>query len=53
MTIAELVKRMLEAGASPDVVEIAIQALEEEREEAQPARRRRNRKRPEVVAQRA
>ena len=54
MTISELVKKLLDAGATAEVVEIAIQALEEEREEAQPARRRRSRARkPEIVAQRA
>jgi hypothetical protein len=45
MTINELVRRLLDAGASAEVVEIAIAAIEEEREEAQPARRRRNRAR--------
>lgn len=51
MTISELVKRMLEAGASPDVVEIAIQAVEEEREEAIAPRPRRKAKKPELVSQ--
>ena len=54
MTISELGKRMLEAGASPEVVEIAIQAVEEEREEAiAPRPRRKSAKKPEIVAQRA
>jgi hypothetical protein len=57
MTISELVKRLLDAGANAEVVAIAIAAIEEERaerEEAQPARRRRSKARkPEIVAQRA
>lgn len=54
MTISELVKKLLDAGATAEVVEIAIAAVEEEREEAQPARRRRAKARkPEIVAQRA
>jgi len=31
MTIAELVKRLMDAGASAEIVAIAVQALEEER----------------------
>jgi hypothetical protein len=31
MTIAELVKKLMDAGASAEVVAIAVQALEEER----------------------
>ena len=31
MTISELVKKLMDAGATADVVEIAIQAVEEER----------------------
>ena len=57
MKTAELVKRLLDAGASSDVVAIAIQAVEEAAEEAaeeaQPARRRRKARKPEIVAQRA
>lgn len=53
MTIAEMVQRMLEADATPEVVAIAIQAIEEERDEAIAPRPRRKAKRPEVVAQRA
>lgn len=58
MTIAELVKGMLDAGANPEAVAIAIRAIEEEREEReereQLRRRRASRaKRPEIVAQRA
>jgi hypothetical protein len=54
MTISDLVRKLLDAGANAEVVEIAISAIEEEREEAQPARRRRAKARkPEIVAQRA
>lgn len=58
MKTADLVKRLLDTGASSDAVAIAIQAVEEAveeaQEEAQPARRRRSKaKRPEIVAQRA
>ncbi len=58
MKTAEFVKRLLDAGATSEVVAIAIQAVEEAAEEAaeeaQPARRRRAKARkPEIVAQRA
>lgn len=52
MTISELVKRLLDAGATAEVVEIAVQALEEEREPPPPRRHVRTKK-PEIVAQRA
>lgn len=52
MTISELVKKLMAAGATAEVVEIAIQAIEEER--TPPPRQRASRaKRPEIVAQRA
>lgn len=53
MTISELVRQMLDAGATPEVVEIAIKAIEEEREEAIAPRPRRKARKPEIVAQRA
>ena len=46
MTISELVKKMLDAGATSEVIEIAVKAIEQEREEEQPARRRRKTKLP-------
>jgi hypothetical protein len=52
MTIAELVKKLMDAGANAEVVAIAIQAIEEER--TPPPRQRASRaKRPEIVSQRA
>jgi hypothetical protein len=51
MTISELVKKLMDAGATADVVEIAIQAVEEEREP--PPRRHVKSRKPEIVAQRA
>jgi hypothetical protein len=55
VTIAELVKGMLDAGANPEAVAIAIRAIEEEREEREQRRKRasRTKGRPEIVAQRA
>ena len=54
MTISELVRKLMDAGATPEVVEIAIQAVEEEREETiAPRPRRKSAKKPEIVAQRA
>ena len=41
MTTAELVKRLMDAGATSEVVAIAIQAAEEAAEAARPKRRRR------------
>jgi hypothetical protein len=41
MKTADLVKRLLEAGANPEAVAIAITAVEEAAEEARPRRRRR------------
>lgn len=41
MTTAELVKRLLDAGANSDAVAIAIQAVEDAIEEQAPKRRRR------------
>jgi hypothetical protein len=49
MTTAELVKKLLDAGANSDAVAIAIQAVEEAAEAATP-RRRRKRKLAEVVS---
>ena len=53
MTTAELVKKLLEAieaGDKPGAVAIAVQAVDEAKEEAQPRRRRRSRaKAAEVV----
>ncbi len=46
MTTAELVKRLMDAGATSEVVAIAIQAAEEAAEAARPRRRR---KRAELV----
>lgn len=46
MTTAELVKKLMDAGATSDVVAIAIQAAEEAAEAARPKRRR---KRAELV----
>ena len=51
MTIADLVKKLMDAGANAEVVAIAIQAVEEEREP--PPRRHVRTKKPEIVAQRA
>ena len=51
MTISELVKRLMDAGATAEVVEIAIQAVEEER--VPPPRQRNRARKPEIVAQRA
>ena len=53
MTIAEMVRKMLEAHATSDVVAIAIQAMEEERQEVEAPQRRRRARKPELVAQRA
>lgn len=50
MTTAELVKKLLDAGANSDAVAIAIQAVEEAVAEASPPRRRRRRKAAEVVS---
>ena len=53
MTTAELVKRLLDAGANSDAVAIAIQAIEEAADaatEAATPRRRRKRKSAEVVS---
>jgi hypothetical protein len=41
MTTAELVKKLLDAGANSDAVAIAIQAVEEAAEAARPKPRRR------------
>ena len=50
MTTAELVKRLLDAGANSDAVAIAIQAVDEAVEaEKEAARPRRHRKRPEAI----
>ena len=46
MTTAELVKRLMDAGASSEAVAIAIQAVEDAAEAAKPKRRR---KKPELV----
>lgn len=53
MTISELVKQLLDAGANAECVAIAIKAVEEEREEAIAPRPRRKARKPEIVAQRA
>ena len=56
MTIAQLVRKLLEAGATPELVEITLAAVEEARQEAQaPARRRRRAetRKPEIVSSRA
>lgn len=53
MTTAELVKKLMDAGANSDVVSICIQAVEEAAEaatEAATPRRRRKRKPAEVVS---
>ena len=41
MKTSELVRKLLEAGANAEAVEIALQAVEEAVEEARPKRRRR------------
>jgi hypothetical protein len=46
MTTAELVRKLLEAGANADIVAITIQAVEDAAEAAKPKRRR---KKPELV----
>jgi hypothetical protein len=46
MTTAELVKRLMDAGANSEAVAIAIQAVEDAAEAAKPKRRR---KKPELV----
>jgi hypothetical protein len=40
MKTAELVRKLLDAGANAEAVQIAIQAVEEAAEEARPKRRR-------------
>jgi hypothetical protein len=52
MTISELVRKLIDAGANAEAVQIAIQAIEEERE-PEPPRRHVRTKKPEIVAQRA
>ena len=47
MTTAELVKKLLDAGANSDAVAIAIQAVEEAAAAARP--KRAHRRKPEVV----
>ena len=46
MTIAEIVKKLMDAGANSEAVAIAITAVEDAAEAARPKRRRR---RPELV----
>ena len=56
MTIAEMVRRLLDVGANNEAIQIAIQAIEEERdkdEEAKPRAGRPRARKPEIVAQRA
>jgi hypothetical protein len=48
MTTAELVKKLLDAGANSDAVAIAIQAVEEAAAAARP--KRSHRKKPEIRA---
>jgi hypothetical protein len=53
MSTAELVKRMMDAGANSDAIAIAIQAVEEAQEAAHPRRRRKTpAKRPELAVAR-
>jgi len=50
MTIAELVKKLMDAGASAEVVAIAVQALEEERNPPPRRHRRTSPAGPQVVS---